>query len=516
VANSIGRKFFIFCFLTFISGCRTIQTLPEPSSISVDKAGLEKKEEAKNFSKDLAEEKKGKEKQVVERKPETKPAAPDKIIDTAWEAIQNKKTGQKNPFTLAELIDTAFRNNPQLHQYWESSRSAKAIEKQAESALYPQATISEAITREKQKGFFGNLSYTNYGPSAQLTYLLLDFGGRSANIEATFQKVLEANSLYNQSIQDLILNVQVAYHNYYSAQSAVEAAELDVENTKADYDAAQQRYDVGLNPKLDVLQAKSNYENSLYNLEDAKGNLKTTKANLALTIGVSADSNIDIVAPDKELPKAISEEDISKLIDESIKMRPDIAALRAELNSRKAAVNVASSALLPNLNLGLNAQQQKYKFYNSSGFNKDQYDLSGSLSVEWDIFDGFNNLYKKKQADYEANIALDNLMQAELEASSDVWVKYYNFYTAVQKLKYSESYLETSQTSYDLALESYKNGLKSILDLLAAQSSLSQARSRLIQSKQDVFVAVAQLAHSTGTPNIKMKLVGNSSRIRGD
>jgi len=497
---------------------------PKPSSLSVEKATLEeiKLGQAKRFAQNFAYEKKNVEKQAEKIKPKAKLLKPAKISDPAWKAIQKQKKKSEKAFTLTELIDTALKNNPQTRQSWENVRVARAVEKQAESELYPQLTISERITKEKQfsSSSLGSLPKkiddTYYGPSAELTYLLLDFGGRSGRVESTFQKILEANSLYDQSLQDLILNVQTAYYNYYSAQSQVQAAGLDVENTKSDYDAAQQRFDVGLVPKLDLMQAKANYENSLYKFEDAKGNLKNAKANLTLVIGVPADTDIDIAAPAKELPTNIDEDNVSRLIEESIRKRPDVSAIRAELNSKKAAAKAALSDVLPDLNLGLNAQQTTSRYHKPAGVKNDEHDYSGFLSVDWDVFDGFNNWNKKKQADYEANIALDNLIQAELEASSDVWVKYYNFITAVQKLKYSSSFFDTSKISYDLALESYKAGLKSILDLLQAQSNLSQARSQFIQSRQDVFVAVAGLAHSTGTPNIKINSAQKSYRVKGD
>jgi len=53
--------------------------------------------------------------------------------------------------------------------------------------------------------------------------------------------------------------------------------------------------------------------------------------------------------------------------------------------------------------------------------------------------------------------------------------------------------------SHDLALEGYSEGLKSMLDLLQAQSSLSDARAKLIDSEKGLFIAVAELAHATGT-----------------
>ncbi len=509
----------IFGFLLLASGCSTTRIPAAPSRLSVVAAGAGEKEQARDFARNFVNQKKNETRQAERIKPQAKPA---KITDFAWASIQKQKAKSEKAFSLTELIDLALKNNPQTRQSWENTRVARAVERQAESALYPQLNISATATREKQlaNGSPVNapvkLNDFNYGPSAQLTYLLLDFGGRSSRIESTLQKVVEANSQYDQSLQDLILNVQTAYYNYYSSQSAVEAAELDVENTKTDYDAAQQRFDVGLVPKLDVLQAKSNYENSLFNLENAKGALKTAKAVLAQAIGVAADTNFDIVSPDKELPTAINEDDVSRLIAEAMQKRPDISAFRAELKSKQAAAKAALSDVLPNLNLGLNAQENRYKYYNSPGTKNDQRDYSGFASVNWDIFDGFNNWNKKKQADYEANIAMDNLIQAELEISSDVWIKYYDFNTAVQKLKYGQSFFDTSMTSYELALESYKAGLKSILDLLQAQSNLSQARSRLIQSKQDVFITLAGLAHSTGTPNIKIGLAKSSSRSKGD
>ncbi len=494
-------------------GCHSMRMPPAPSSLSVNKAKTEAMEQAKSFAQGIVSEKKTKTKEPAETKVKAQPAKAKlpKLDDPAWESIQKQKSKAEKTFTLTELVDLALKNNPKTRKSWENTLVARAVEKQAESAWYPQLTISQGMTREKQKLLAGNIDDFHYGPSAKLTYLLLDFGGRSSKIESTFQKVLQANSLYDQSLQDLILEVQSAYYNYYSAIAQVEAEELDVKNTKEDYVAAEERYNVGLVPWLDVLQAKSNYESSLYNLESAKGALKTAKANLTQAVGVSADANIDIVLPSKELPTQVNEDDVVGLIEESIRMRPDISALRADMNSKKAAATAALSDLLPSLNLNMDAQQDKYKYYNSGGFKKTQNNVSGAVSVDWDVFDGFSNWYKKRQADHEASVALDSLIQAELEASTDVWVKYYDFNTAVEKLKYSQAFFDTSTTSYDLALESYKAGLKSILDLLQSQSNLSQARSRLIQSKQELFIALANLAHSTGTPNIKIGLTKNNS-----
>ncbi len=57
---------------------------------------------------------------------------------------------------------------------------------------------------------------------------------------------------------------------------------------------------------------------------------------------------------------------------------------------------------------------------------------------------------------------------------------------------------EASRSRYDLALDSYQEGLQSLLDLLQAQSALSSARSKLVGSSRDVYVALAILSHAAG------------------
>ncbi len=190
---------FIFSSSLLASGCRTLQEVPAPSSFAVDTSEAKQVAEAQDFAQNLVSEKKNKDKEPAGMKPQVEPSKPVAIADPTWESIRKQKVKTEKALTLTELIDMALKKNPQTRRIWENTRIARAIQKQSESELYPQLNISEAVTREKQITSAVKFNDLHYGPSAQLTYLLLDFGGRDARIESTFQKVLEANSLYNQS-----------------------------------------------------------------------------------------------------------------------------------------------------------------------------------------------------------------------------------------------------------------------------------------------------------------------------
>ncbi len=426
---------------------------------------------------------------------------PDTLEDGSASFIRSNVVDFNEPLTLAALLDIALKNNPTTRQAWEQSRAKQAILRQEQSQLFPKVTINADGTREKSVATAqsGNINDLKYGPSGKAELLLFDFGGRDAEIEAAYQDMISSGFQFNQSLQDLILDVQQNYYGLHSAVSSLEAAESDVVDSKASFEAAKLRFQVGLVSKLDQLQAEASYDDSLYNLEEAKYDLKTARADLSVTLGYSADTTIDIINPDNEAPIGIGKQDVTEMIDEALLIRPDIQAARADLKSKEASVKDAKSSLFPHVNLGGTMGQNWYKYYNEKEPRDNDYEYTGYLSLGWDIFDGFYSMNKKYEAEAQESAQRAKLVELELEASADVWSKFYNYSAAVSKLKYSQAFLKSSKASYDLAFEGYGAGLKDILDLLQTQSALSDARAKLVASRTDLFISVAQLAHATGT-----------------
>ncbi|MFH1395662.1 MAG: TolC family protein [Candidatus Omnitrophota bacterium] len=469
-AKYIFLFFYVFAVF-FIAGCQTLKAPPKP---------------------DL---------EWVPPKWEKTIKKPDKV----WNLIREEEITDQEPLTLAELVDMAFANNPVIRNAWQKARAREAEVKQAQSEYYPQGTVSGDITRQKKVATrkIEDSNNYNYSPKAVITYMILDLGGRDASVRQATQEVISANFTFNRTIQDLLFDTAKAYYSFYSAQSDLKAKKANVEDASTALEAASIKFSTGLASKLDVLQAKSNYEDTLYSLEDAKGTVFTTKGDLAETVGFAPDLDFEITAPDENVPLNITSENVSMLIESALKERPDIGAARAVLYSKEEAVKVANSDLWPTLNITGSAEKRWYRFFGDEETNWQYYDCSGYFSVNWDIFDGFYKYSKRRQAQAELDAEREQLKQTELNAASDVWTKYYNLKTAVKKLVFSKSFLETAQASHDLALEGYKSGIKSILDLLEAQSQLQEARSKLVESQKDLFVSSAGLARAMGTLSAK-------------
>lgn len=466
------RLFFIFILLTAGSGCRTLYAPSDYNRSWTSYAG-------ERFL---------------------------KSPDTAGISLRELKIDSSKPLDLIKLVDISLLNSPVTKKAWENARKSEALKKQAESPYYPQVTINAQATRYKKNASrtAENLNQWNLNPALSISYLLFDFGGRNAALEQAYEQLLSDNFQFNQSIQDLLLNVGTSYYTLYSSYELEKSAETDVKNAEATLISAKEKLSVGLGTELEVLQAKSNYFDKLYSLENAKNNVKTAKANLAKTIGVLADTDFDISPPARDVPTHITREHIKELIAKALVDRPDIASSRAQLKAKEFAVTVANSTLFPVLNLGADAGKNWYRIYDADRENEDDYEYSGFLTLEWDAFSGFYNYNAKIAAKREKDAAYESLVQAELDASADVWNKYYGFKTAIRKYKFSKAFLDAAKESNALALESYAAGLKSILDVLQAQSDFSSASSKLIQSRKDLFIALIQLAHSTGSLNTQI------------
>jgi outer membrane protein TolC len=58
--------------------------------------------------------------------------------------------------------------------------------------------------------------------------------------------------------------------------------------------------------------------------------------------------------------------------------------------------------------------------------------------------------------------------------------------------------LSAAEKSHDAAIDSYRNGVATFIDVTNAQTALTRARTADIETRSGVFTAAASLAFSTG------------------
>ncbi|MBU4200630.1 MAG: TolC family protein [Verrucomicrobia bacterium] len=421
--------------------------------------------------------------------------------DATWQAARARSGDFSKPLALGELADIALRNNPASRKAWNDARTAAAQVDQARGYFLPTLTGMGIGARQ---GFAADpvsfdTDYIRYGPGLQLDYLVLNFGGgRGAAVEQALQTVYAANFTFNQAIQDILLAVETTYYGLVSAKAGVEAAEASVKDAKLALDTAQERNTAGVGTVLDVLQAQAGYDQARYQQAGTKGQLTIAKGRLAQALGLPADTPVDVQSPASDLPEGVNRQDMRRLIDEALDRRPDIAALRASLAAKRAAITVAGSAAWPSLFLSGDVNRNYYNNYSDQDWQDNDWSYNAGINLQWTLFDGLRTISAKRAAAAQADAARDQLAQAELAASAGVWSSYAAYDTALEKHVFSLAYRKSASASYDLALDSYRNGLNSMLDVISAESRLAQARQQNITARQDAFTALAYLAYAVG------------------
>ncbi len=397
--------------------------------------------------------------------------------------------------TLTDIVDLALRNNPSTRLSWSNARAAAAAYGSSKGAYYPTVDGSIGVTRIKTLSAQGRsaVEQTTYGPSLQLSWLLLDFGGRSGSIEAARQALLAADWTHNAMIQGVVLDVEQAYFQYVATRSLLTAQETTYQEALRNLEAAEERHRVGLATVGDVLLARTSASQARLDMETTEGALQTTRGALALSVGLPANTPYDIAPPDTTFPVEILVDSVSALIGQALDSRPDLNASAAAVQQAQARIKQLRADRLPALTLGGSANRTYLRTLPRGG---NSYQLNLGLSIP--IFAGFSRAYDQVQAEAQAEAAAARYDALQQQVVFEVYSSYYTLQTAARRVRTASDLLASAEQSEQVALGRYRAGAGTVLDLLSAQSALASARAQQVQARWIWQSALAQLAHDTG------------------
>ncbi|OGG02677.1 MAG: hypothetical protein A3F83_03420 [Candidatus Glassbacteria bacterium RIFCSPLOWO2_12_FULL_58_11] len=398
--------------------------------------------------------------------------------------------------TLEQIVDIALRNNPDTRTSWASAVAAAAKLNSEKGAWLPSFDVQANANKSQGSVAAGRFSFNQftYGPSVSLNYILFDFGKRGADIDAARQAMYSRNFTHNSTLQNVVLLVETAYFKYLNAKALFQAEETSFKEARENLEAAEQRHKAGLATIADVLQAKTTVSQAQLGLQDVEGRIKTIRGALATAIGLDANVEYDVGFLPNELPVNLVSETVDNLIAQAESLRPDLAAAGASVREAEANVLSKNAERLPSIALsGLIGRD----YFNS----RDRYSNNkrAGVALSFPLFSGFSMENDVLEAQAEAEAARGRFKSLKNRVVLDVWTSYYTMKTASQRMETSKDLLASATESHQVALERYKAGVGSMLELLAAQSTLENARALEVMARTDWLLSIAQLAHDTGT-----------------
>ncbi|HEX7941543.1 MAG TPA: TolC family protein, partial [Gemmatimonadaceae bacterium] len=235
----------------------------------------------------------------------------------------------------------------------------------------------------------------------------------------------------------------------------------------------------------------------LLTLESTEGTLQTTRGTLAMSLGLPANIPYDIQPPDTTLPVGRIADSVDALIDRAVQSRPVLAAAAADSAQASAHVREVRGQRLPSLVLnGTGART----YLNTLPNGGNSYNITLGLRIP--LFAGYSRAYNQVQAEAQARAAASRLDATRQQVVFQVFSSYSALQTATRRVRTADDLLASAQQSYDVALGRYTAGVGTVLDLLAAQTALADARGQQVQARWVWRTALTQLAHDAGVLDV--------------
>lgn len=397
------------------------------------------------------------------------------------------------PLTALDVIDLALCNHPQTREVWAAARVQAALVGVARAGWLPSLTGSAGVTR-----FDANTTdYTRKTAGVTLSWLVYDFGLRSANIENAGQLLEAAAATQDATVQSLFLS---ALQSYYAAQATRAAVVSATEAERAAgeaFAAADARYGVGVATPADRLQAQTALSQARLNRIRAEGDARNALGALAYALGFAAGQPLALA----ELPPAPAttsfRKDLDALLADAQRRRPDLKAAEAQLRAAEAGIDVARAQGRPTLAVSSAPSWQDQSGGLSGTGTTRGNTLGVTLSVP--LFNGFDTTYRVRSAAAQAEVRAAQRDRLKNQVALDVWKAYQSLGTATQSLATAADLVASAEQSERVARGRYQAGVGTVLDLLTAQSALASARLQRIQAELDWNVYRATLAQAVGT-----------------
>ena len=410
--------------------------------------------------------------------------------------------------SLQDVIKLGLCRNPQTAAAYASLRSSH-FNKNAGYANYL-PSVSASVSANKnfaQSDSVMNKNYDwGYGASISASYLIFDFGKRTADMNQMIAAYRAAGFDYDETVQNFVYGLVGSYYELLNADADVESAQSALKVAQTAKDMADKKYKAGSVAKADVYKADTTLAQSQLSLERAKNNREIAKGTLLTKLSFPADQEIVIADMSSTFGTEAENENIDELIKIAREKRPDL--LKASAN-KDAAWHKRNAAFLKNLPSISASGSVSWNDERLPGvFEPDSNQISGSIGIRasMPLFAGFANLYGLRAAESDYDRAKYNEQQTSNTAMMDVFTAYQNYKTAQTVLKHAESLLKSATENERVTSGMYKVGRSTMLDWQTAQSELINAQKQNNAAKYDLYVKRAAVALAIG--DIKSEIEG--------
>ena len=414
------------------------------------------------------------------------------------------------PLSLAEAMNLTLQHNRTIQKSERDLEIAAGISLETRAVAVPKVQSSGKYTdtdKDAIETFVGQpFDSRNWNANIQIVQSIYE-GGRIISSFRAAKLVKEQAYLQHQTvIADQLLATRVAYYDVLLAAQQIVVNEASVSLLTKELEEQQRRYEAGTVPRFNVLRAEVAVANARPALIRVRNAFRVANNNLTQQLGYDLPRNVW-----ENIPLQLTDTlnvgpfpvQLADAIGLALERRTELGALRKSELLRKEDIISAKSGRKPSVQAFAGWGWRDSSLTTELDDVVDGWQVGAQMN--WYIFDGYatrGRVAQAKAAHEKSRVQLDDTSSLiELE----VRTAYTIFVASTEVLESQKKVQEQAEEALRLANSRASAGTGTQLDVLAAETALTEARTTQIQSEYAYAVAVAKLERAIGTPTADTK-----------
>ncbi|MDV3308098.1 MAG: TolC family protein [Cyclobacteriaceae bacterium] len=410
--------------------------------------------------------------------------------------------------TLNEVIQLSLEKDYGIHLAQNALSAAETDKQYSFGALLPRlnATASKTWNNNNQRQLLPDnterkrdgIKSENISASAQLQWLLFD----GTRMFATRERIAEIAEQGELLLLDQMVNtVASVINNYYfivALKQQLKATQEQMAVSEERVKLAELKLEVGTGGKPELLQAKIDLNSQRTQVVEQRTAIRQVKDQLNGLVGMQLPEGYD-VADTIVIDLSLDREEI---VAEITRRNFELQALKKNIEISNLTIRERKGELFPflyfNTNYNFSKTENEVAINNFTPlFNQNQ-GLNYGFSLTLPILNGFDTRRRIRLAHIDAQrqqILYDQRQTAVMIEANNAFDNYDN---ARELMRIGEETIQLARENVHIALEGFKRGVTTFIELRTAQISLEAAYTELITARYNAKVAETELLRLCG------------------
>jgi len=403
-------------------------------------------------------------------------------------------------YSLEDCLALGLERNPDILKAQRDIERSQGVVITAKSLLYPKLGLNSRVEMRNDDLFEeGNNErlqrFQDYWTvSLVATQSLYSGGANRQQVAIAKLKNQESVVQLRAATNAVLRDIRHAVYDIVVAEAQIEAQSQSVGLLEQEWERQKQYFDAGKTTRFNVLRTQVSLANQRVQLEEARVRLTGQLSQLSQLLGVAWSAQADGAPPFRvreELDCPPMEETMADLTRLAMARRPELEALRHQIEIAERQIQVDKASNIPNIDAFAGYEVRRDR--DESSFTDQVNAGTVGLLGRWNIFDGFAGRGKVASGRAALGSARVSQQKTLLQVEAEVRDAYQRLKGAETALRLQTGNVATAEDAVRLAQNSADAGFATLLDVLQATLDLTTSRLEAIRSRQRYMKSLADL-----------------------